>query len=342
MFHQVFVERAVQTHPHAQKVLTALGNPPLRLLDSIDDVFGRATKPYLHKRTTLNLFIGRKQGQLVKNAPPAYGTSTGRHYFFYNSFNCIFECEYCYLQGYFNSPDLVFFVNHDEICAAIKNICHATPDEQHWFHGGEFSDSLALSHVTQELPYYWETFAALDNGCLELRTKAVNIKALLHLPPLANIVISFSLSPQTQVATFEHQTPSLRLRLNAISRLAAHGYRIGIHLDPIIYCHDIVATYRPLLQALRERLNNAQLAYLSLGVVRFSREVFQRMKKNYPNSPLLGESFSCRSDGKVSYFRPQRLAILQQMRALCLANGIPTTSIYFCMEDETPQHNKCR
>ncbi len=334
VFHKVFVEQAVRTHPQTQKVLTALGNPPLHLLDSIDDVFGRAIKPYLQKRTTLNLFIGRKQGQLVKSTPPAYGTDTGRHYFFYNSFNCVFECEYCYLQGYFNSPDLVFFVNHDEICAEIKNICAAAPEQEHWFHGGEFSDSLALSHITQDLPFYWETFATLGNGFLELRTKAVNIKELLRLPPLANIVISFSLSPQTQVATFEHKTPSLRLRLNAISKLAAHGYRIGIHLDPIIYCPDIVAAYRPLLQAVRERLSDAQLAYLSLGVVRFSREVFQRVKKNYPNSPLLAENFSCRSDGKVSYFRPQRLAILQQMRALCLEVGIPAASVYFCMEEQ--------
>lgn len=334
MFHRVFVERAVQTHPQTRKVLAALGNPPLRLLDSIDAVFGRAVKPYLHKRTTLNLFIGRKQGQLVKSTPPAYGTSTGRHYFFYNSFNCVFECEYCYLQGYFNSPDLVVFVNHDEICAAIKNICNAAPEQEHWFHGGEFSDSLALSHITQELPYYWETFATLSNGCLELRTKAVNIKPLLRLPPLTNIVISFSLSPQTQVATFEHKTPSLRLRLNAISRLAAHGYRIGVHLDPIIYCPDIGAAYRPLLQAVRERLSDAQLAYLSLGVVRFTREVLQRVKKNYPRSPLLAENFSCRRDGKVSYFRPQRLAMLQQLHALCLASGIPAASVYFCMEDE--------
>ena len=334
MFQQVFVERAVQTHLQTQKVLTALGNPPVRLLTSIDEVFGRAVKPYLHKRTSLNLFIGRKQGQLVKRTPPAYGTNTGRHYFFYNSFNCIFECEYCYLQGYFNSPDLVFFVNHDEICAAIKDICHANPDKQHWFHGGEFSDSLALSHLTQELPYYWETFAALSNGYLELRTKAVNIKELLRLPPLPNIVISFSLSPQTQVATFEHKTPALRLRLNAISKLAAHGYRIGIHLDPIIYCPDLVASYRPLLQDLRQRLSDSQLAYLSLGVVRFTRQVLSRVKKNYPTSPLLGESFHCRHDGKVSYFRPQRLAILQQVRELCLTTGIPASSIYFCMEDE--------
>lgn len=333
MFHQVFVERAVQQHPQTEKILAALGQPPVRVLTKIEDVFGRTVKPYLQKRTTLNLFIGRKHGQLVKRTPPAYGTSTGQHYFFYNSYNCIMECEYCYLQGYFNSPDLVFYVNHDEICAAIKNICQAAPDEQHWFHGGEFSDSLALSHLTQELSWYWQTFAALDNGFLELRTKSVNIKELLRLPPLPNVVVSFSLAPPTQVSTFEHKTAAARLRLNAISKLAAHGYRIGIHLDPIIYHPQVVDTYRPLVHEVRQRLDDAQFAYLSLGVVRFSREVFSRFKKNYPTSKLLAENFSCRSDGKISYFRPQRLALLRRMRALCLEVGLPAARVYFCMED---------
>ena len=332
-FRRVFVERAVRTHPQTEKILTALGTPPLSLIDRVEDVFGRAVKPYLQKRTTLDLFIGRKRGQLVKATPPAYGADTGQHYFFYNSFNCVFECEYCYLQGYFNSPDLVFFVNHDEVCAAIESICHAAPVQQHWFHGGEFSDSLALSHITRDLPYYWQTFGGLQNGFLELRTKAVNIRELLRLPPLTNIVISFSLAPASQVNSFEHGTPSLRLRLNAISKLAAAGYRIGIHLDPIIYRPRIVEQYRPLLQAVRERLNDTQLAYLSLGVVRFSRAVLSRVKKNYPTSPLLAENFSCRRDGKVSYFRPQRLHLLQQMRTLCCEVGIPASCVYFCMEE---------
>lgn len=333
MFHKIFVERAVQTHPQTQKILTALGNPPWQLLDRIDDVFGRAVKPYLQKRTDLNLFIARKQGQLVKETPPAYGANTGRHYFFYNSFNCIFECEYCYLQGYFNSPDIVFFVNHDEICAAIEKICHAAPAQTHWFHGGEFSDSLALIHITQELPFYWHSFAKLRNGFLELRSKAVNIKALLRLPPHNNIVISFSLAPAAQITTFEHKTPSLRLRLKAIERLAAHGYRIGIHLDPVIYRPQLIASYRPLLQTVRATLDDTQLAYLSLGVVRFSRSVLARVKKNYPNSSLLSENFTCRQDGKVSYFRPQRLFILQKLRTLCTEVGIPARCIYFCMEE---------
>ena len=370
-FAKVFVERGVRDHPQTAKILTALGSPPLHLLDKIEDVFGRAYKPYLQKRTTLNLFIGRKEGNLLKKTPAAYGASKRQrvlrselesernkpeersdelseerlqgarkrqkvqraHYFFYHSYNCIFECEYCYLQGYFSSPDLVFFVNHDEICADIESICLSESQNEFWFHAGEFSDSLALSHITQDLPIYWETFSRLDNGYLELRTKSANIKEVLHLPPLANIVVSFSLSPKNRVREFEHKTSSLRLRLQAIKKLTECGYRIGIHFDPIIYSEHIEDEYRPLLCSLRECIDLEQLAYLSLGVVRFSKEVFRAVQKNYPCSRLLGENFMTGTDDKVSYFRPKRLFVLNRVQELCLETGIPAAKIYFCMEE---------
>ena len=48
----------------------------------------------------------RKARQLVKETPAAYGLSGEPHYYFIHSYNCLYECDYCYLQGYFHSPDL--------------------------------------------------------------------------------------------------------------------------------------------------------------------------------------------------------------------------------------------
>lgn len=338
MFHKIFVEHQVAGHRETRRVLAALPRTPVHFINKVEDVFERTRKPYLQKRTTLNLFIGRKAGQLVKVAPDAYGLSGEPHYYFIHAYNCIYECEYCYLQGYFNSPDLVLYVNHDEIIAEIRRVAATHPPGQTvWFHAGEFSDSLALSHITLEWAQYWEAFETMPNARLELRTKAVNIRPILSLPPLNNVVITFSLSPAAAVRRFDRSTPSLRARLKALSALAQRGFRLGLHFDPIIYTENFLAEYRDLITEILQRVPETQIEYVSLGVVRFAKSSYLEFVRNYPQSELRSAEFVKSADGKVRYNRPMRLFILRNVQRLCIDAGMAAEKVYLCMEGE-PQN----
>lgn len=335
MFHKIFIEDEIKNHQRTLKILQGLSSQktPITTIERIDDVFGKAKKPYLQKRSTLNLFIGKKRGTLVKEAPAAYGLAGDPHYYFIHAFNCLYECEYCYLQGYFSSPDLVVFINHEEIGEEITRIVKMTPLHQTpWFHAGEFSDSLALSHLTQEWPYYFDLFRHLPQARLELRTKSANIKTLLQLTPLPNIITSFSLSPERQSTKFDHKASPLKARLSAIQKLGQKGHPLAIHLDPIIYYDNFSQDYEQLLQQLIAVLPAGQIDYISLGVVRFTKEVFSQVEKNYPSSELLGAEFIKSFDNKVRYGRPLRLWILQTLQKLCQNVGISPEKIYLCME----------
>ncbi len=248
------------------RILSKLKNIPVFEIDKVEAIFGQVKKPYLDKRHNLNLFIGRKQGDLVKEAPQAYGYGSGKHYYFVHAYNCLFECEYCYLQGYFKSPDLVFFVNHDEIAQQMLEIGREAErsGQEVWFHAGEFSDSLALSQLTGELPIYWDVLKQLPNAWLELRSKSAQIAALKELPALPNVVLSFSLSPEKQVKTFEHKTASLKARLDAAAELAGRGFKIGLHFDPVILSSSFEVDYRDLLAAVAKSLPVEALEYASL------------------------------------------------------------------------------
>lgn len=333
MFKKIFIEESVKSHPITQNILSRFKKITPIEISKIEDIWGRVKKPYLQKRDNLNLFIGKKEGKLIKLAPPAYGHGDEPHYYFVHAYNCIYECEYCYLQGYFNTPDIVLFVNHEEILEKMQKITDET-DGPLWFHAGEYSDSLALTHLTGELPLYFDFFKKNPKAMLELRTKSVNTKEIEKLSPLENVFVSFSLSPEKTSQEFDLKTPNAKLRLKAIKKLYELGFKIGIHLDPVIYNETLKEEYTELLEKLNESIPLKDISYLSIGVVRFTKDVYFETSRNYPKSRLLQGEFIKSFDNKVRYNRPMRMWILNTLKELCVSFGLETSKIYLCMEED--------
>ncbi|MGZ3787216.1 MAG: spore photoproduct lyase family protein [Bacteriovorax sp.] len=337
MFEVIYIENNLSLHPRVLEILKKYPNSEVKMIDKIEDVFGRVKKPYLQKRSNLNLFLGEKKGQLVKLAPPAYGLSGEPHYYFVHAYNCIYECNYCYLQGYFHSPDIVLYLNHEEIAEEIKRVAfdyhHQHPLHKVWFHAGEYSDSLALTSLSGELNHYFKLFKDLPFCNLELRTKSVNIRELLKEEPLENVITSFSLSPAHRVKSNDLKTPPLKNRLEAIRELNERGFPIGIHFDPIIYDDQFIGSYEELADQLLEVLPADKIRYISLGVVRFTKEVYQKVQKHYPDSDLLAQEFVRSFDNKIRYNRPMRLWMLAKIKQQLIDRNVPAERIYLCMED---------
>jgi spore photoproduct lyase len=331
MWNKVYVEKDLLGESHVQAMLSKLNHEPIEI-DSFDEIWGRSKKPYLHKRDSLNLFIARKKGQLLKEAPDAYGKAGEPHYYFIHAFNCIYECQYCYLQGYFNTPDIVLFVNHAEIMAEMERILSLHPEKRVWFHAGEFSDSLALSHITGEVGIYHAFCEKHPHAVIELRTKSVNIRELKELKPLPNFIVSFSLSPKEMARKIDLKTPSTKARLEAMKTLMDLGHAIGAHFDPIVYEEKFSEHYAELLQHMEEHGLTSKLAYLSLGVVRFTKDVYREVERNYPESVIHTTSMVKSFDGKVRYSVPVRGMILTEVKNLAIKYGVKKERIYFCME----------
>ena len=285
MWNKVYVEENILETPRVKSILAKVKQGPITI-KSYDDIWGQSKKPYLHKRDSLNLFLAEKKGQLLKLAPDAYGQLGEPHYYFIHAYNCIYECQYCYLQGYFNTPDIVLFINHEEIISQMQKTLEEYPDSRVWFHAGEFSDSLALTHLTGELELYHEFCRKNPRAIIELRTKSVNIKELILLEPLPNFIISFSLSPQKMGKLIDLKTPSTQSRLKTMDELNKLGFTLAAHFDPIIYQDQFKNQYEELLETMRDLHLTKALSYLSMGVVRFTKDVYREVERNYPDSPL--------------------------------------------------------
>ncbi len=335
MFRKILLEKEVREYPETQNILERFKHIPTQEIDRVDSFFGRVYKPYLQKRDSLQLFLGKKRGKLLKKTPDAYGMGKDPHYYFVHAYNCVFECEYCYLQGYFSSPDIVLFLNHAEICKAIKEqtkIDLEAGNDQVWFHAGEFSDSLALASWTGELSAYWNCFKDLPSATLELRSKSANIKPVLEQEPLQNVIISFSMSPKDVVEEVEHGTAPVSARIKAAGKLQRAGFPIAFHFDPVIHRPNWEDQYQCLFEEMQEHISMSQVRYASLGTVRFSSDDLRQVRNNYPQSKLLGAVFEKDHDGKHQYPLDMRRHMLLELRAQAKDAGIPAELIYDCMQ----------
>lgn len=332
MFNKIFIEKGQEESIVTKNVLNKHPNIPIKYIDKIEDIWGRVKKPYLQKRTNLNLFIGKKKGQLVKEAPDAYGLGNEKHYFFVHAYNCIYECQYCYLQGYFNTPDIVLFTNHTDITKEMDQITEQSPTA--WFHAGEYSDSLSLTHLTNELDHYFKFFAQNPKAKLELRTKSSNISELLKLEPLDNVYVSFTISSHSSGKVFDTKCPSVKARLKSIEKLANAGFMIGIHFDPLSYEENFESNYKEIVSELKMILPNKNLGYISLGTVRFTKEVYREVSENYKDTKMLAQNFTKSFDGKLRYSKPLRSWMMNTVKNFLIEASYDENKIYKCMEDE--------
>lgn len=336
IFENIYVEKDIALHPRTQQILGALKKDPI-YITSYRDIFEKVKRPYLQKRDALSLFLATKKGDLVKEAPNAYGVSGAPHFYYIHAYNCIYECNYCYLQGHFNSPDLVIFINHEDILQQMQLLCDDALKNQCreiWFHAGEFSDSLALSHLTAELPLYFQFFQNNPHALLELRTKSANTRELEKIPAQQNVIISFSLSPEEKIKTHDFKTAPLNSRLLAMKRLQILGHPLAIHLDPIIFDQHSFVEYQNLLAQIKESLDLSVIEYVSLGVVRFTKDVYRQVQVNYPEASFHSSELVKSFDGKIRYPRPIRKWLLRKIYDLCLQTGFGREQLYLCMEDE--------
>lgn len=331
MFDRVFIETGIKENKFTQNILSKIKYNEKIEIDQYDQYFGKYKKKYLLKQKEVNLFIAKKRGQLIKETPQAYGLSGEKHYYYIHQYNCIYECDYCYLQGYFHSPDLVMFVNHEEIINEMQNIID-TEKNRVWFHAGEFSDSLALSHITNEFELYYQFLERNPKALIELRTKSINTKALLG--PKENLYITYSMSPKEKIEKHDIKTPPLKHRLKKIKELHEQGYKIGIHLDPIIYEDDFKSVYANFLEDLNQSIQIDKIEYISIGVVRFTPDVFKEVQKNYPNSQIHKEELVKSDNNLVRYNKPMRMWILNTVKELVLSYNIDASKVYLCMEEE--------
>jgi spore photoproduct lyase len=329
---KIFIEKDTVKSPVTRQILRKLSDVSVEYVEDYRKIkIKGSTINGIYRESKECLAIASKNGELVKQFRRRDGIIGTKEYYIAHGNNCYFDCEYCFLQGYFNNAIPTIFVNHVEMLSEIRDVIIAAKDERIVFHAGELCDSLVFDDLTGLSQKLIHLFSEFSNATLELRTKAVQIKQLLSISGIDNVIISWTFSPQVIIDAYEHKTPSLEDRIKAAEEVQEAGYNVGICLDPIIRCEDWFNNYNAMLNTLFDRLDITKIKFVSLGGFRFLPSLAHVIRERNPqNNLLLGEFVPC-IDGKYRYFRPARSEIYREICKIIRrrGNGIKT---FLCME----------
>ncbi len=328
MVHTLFIEENIRQHPRTLAIIDRFPKARKIICERYGEVFNPKAQNFRLQKQDPALILAEKYKHFALPAPPGYNIGAKNNYYFSHMLNCLYDCRYCFLQGMFQSANYVLFVNFEDYQQEIKQICHASPNEDIHFFSGYDCDSLAFEPVTGFAEHFLPFFANISNAWLEIRTKSTQIRNLLKTAPNPRTIIAFSLSPDEIATKVEDKAPSLARRLDALCKLQKQGWQIGLRFDPLIYQTGYQEQYKCLFEQVFSRIKMDSLHSVSLGVFRLPEKYFKKIHSLYPEEPLFASPLETKQ--KITSYKSE---LEQEMLQYCteqLLSYIPDSKFFPC------------
>ncbi|MCD6205167.1 MAG: DNA photolyase [Candidatus Marinimicrobia bacterium] len=278
------------------------------------------------------LLLTRSRGEVVKGCP-----GTGEQYLCCNyqvinqTQGCPMNCTYCILQFYLNQPATIVYTNFNDIFTELKEKLKLQRKRFFRIGTGELGDSLALDASRRFARQAIEIFAHIPNALLELKSKTAELGDFLDLNHNGHTVMAWSLNPREIIQQDELKTAQLNQRLAAAGKAAEAGYKIAFHFDPIMDVPDWESLYAEVIDEMYLHVAPAQIAWISLGTLRFPPSMKDKIIERYPHTGIPFAEMIRGMDGKLRYARPLRSPMYQYIYQK-LTSVPQSPFIYFCME----------
>ncbi len=325
----IFIERGASNTHLAKRFKSLFPNTAFKEIDSLKSHLRFKTdriEDYNRRQDTV--FIVNELYDFFKACPCTKNAFSCGYQIFNLGFGCIFECDYCFLQEYTNLNGIILPANIETFFSRFnrrkkKNLRLGT---------GEFTDSLALDGLTQYSLPISEFFGRNKEITIELKTKSTAVDNLLSIKPSRNIVISWSLNPQNIIDADERLAPSLKKRLDSASKCASAGYRVGFHFDPLIYFKGWQKEYEGLIEDLFNKVKLKDIAWISIGSLRFSPQLKKVIEKRFPENKILDGELLLGYDNKLRYPYSLRRGMYGHI-INTLRKHSRKLKLYLCMEE---------
>ncbi len=330
---KVFVEEGMHGQTLTNGILSRVPGVPVQLIKD----FESGKRHDKSDRGKEILYLTQHKGKFFKPCPGTKKYICCGYQILNVATNCPLDCSYCILQSYLNQPYLRVFVNIQQELEQILKIIDNNHNRTFRVGTGEFTDSLALDHITGLSDLLIPLFSKRKNAILELKTKTTQVKRLLASKNRDRIVLSWSLNSPYISTKEEHRAATLKKRLESARQCQLEGFILGFHFDPIIPHPQWKEDYLKTLEMIDKHVDPKGIIWISLGSFRFMPELKAIIRRLHPKTCILDGEFVMGLDGKMRYFKPIRIELYAFMREN-LEKWNPNLGIYLCMESDDVWH----
>lgn len=284
-FSHIYIERQIADHPKTLRITGLLPKAAIIYIDHYKDVFCKSGQSYESQAKSKKLILAKKTDSFLYEGSTLCD-SFGNENFYYttNAMNCIYGCEYCYLQGMYPSANLVVFVNIEDTFNELeKNLRNG----KLYVCNSYDTDLLAIETLTGFVCDWIDFAAAHANLTVELRTKSANFASIAAKSAIPNFYLAWSVSPEEYSRKYEHKTPGLSARLESIKRAVDNGWKVRLCIDPIICGEDWKSQYSEMVVEIKKAIDVSKLSGVSIGVFRVPKDSLKIMRNINRDSSLL-------------------------------------------------------
>ena len=285
-FSHIYTEFKALEYQYTHGVLAKYPQAKRIMIDDYRDLFNRKNQSWLAQKESQKLILAVQSDKFYyQGSDNCHAFGYDHLYYTSQILNCPFDCAYCYLRGLYNSAYLVCFVNQQDYFDAITDLI-ADKDKLLLCLSYD-TDLIALENRLPSLSG-WLSFARENRDLLlEIRTKSSGNAQLRNAPPVDNVVLAWTLSPEIIIDKYERKTASLNRRLSAISSAINNQWKVRICIDPVLYINDWQSHYQDLIQKIFSKLQPERIHDISIGTFRMNRDYFKRLKQLSPELDLL-------------------------------------------------------
>lgn len=310
-FSRIYIEDGAEAYPDAQTILARFPTARRIPIRHYKDVFNRKHQDFQLQKRAMDIILAvKREGYLYAGSPQT--PSFGHDRFFYNAMalNCVYNCDYCYLQGMFPSAHLLFFVNPD---AFFDSVVAELAKGPLYLCVSYDTDLLAMESFLPQC-HRWIHFAAHRRDLVvEIRTKSGAYDAIRDTPVSDNVILAWTCSPDEIIKVYESGTPPLDTRLSAMAQAVKDGRKVRLCIDPILKIKDWQDVYSRCIEYIFERIPGAALHDVSLGVFRMNKNYLNNIRAMRVDSDILFYPYD-EKDQTMSYTNLDRESMLDYIR----------------------------
>jgi len=289
-FSYIYIEKEALLYPLTAEILTRFPKSKIIEIDRYQEIFNRSKQNWRESKEVQKLILAVKKDKFLHTKSDVIqGGANDRFFYTTPILNCTFDCDYCFLQGMYNSPHAVIFVNVEDFFLAATAELKNGPMILSPSYETDLLGFEGIAPITRE----WLGFAKEHpNLSLEIRTKSSAYRSIDDIKPIPNVILAWTISPDDIAKKYEKGTSSTKARIEALNAALHDGWQVRLCIDPILAVHNWEEVYAEFFKELSSQIPLTKLYDIWVGTFRMNESFLKKIQNSRSDSDILHYPFT--------------------------------------------------